>query len=46
MDRDSWEDTSRKLVDWIAEESGEVVAVPIVIAELELLVVDAGSHEG
>ena len=38
MAKDSWEDTSRKLVDWITDENGEVVAVSIYGPELELLV--------
>jgi hypothetical protein len=38
MAKDSWEDTSRKLVDWLTDENGEVVAVSIFGPELELLI--------
>jgi hypothetical protein len=34
----SWEDTSRRLVDYITDEDGQVVAVSIYGPNLELLV--------
>ncbi len=38
MAKQSWENTSRRLVDWISNEAGEVVAVSIYGPELKLLV--------
>lgn len=38
MAKQSWENTSLRLVDWISNEAGEVVAVSIYGPELKLLV--------